>query len=298
MKLGEEFLDEDSDSWCPDGNMTGYDLADFLRQWLIENEHADKSVCEVIQSDDRFSHIRCHVGTAKVFWSHLQLERFLGGGFGSSANPRHHSTASLIALAIKSDNFFSQDDPIWLDYFCLRQCQNDFVPEVVVELIAWIGKMVASLDDSIQFAGKNFMAEYLSRSFCVLELFAAVKGRVALQCRTNSCREAVMPRLMSSKPTESKFYARGWCGPVNVASAKTRDAKDKELIDSFIIEHIGFEEFDRIITAAVIDADGIQGGMHSSIHHEVEQRARAEMEKYLGRTIPLKYRFNFGSATN
>eukprot|EP00929_Paragymnodinium_shiwhaense_P047267 TRINITY_DN23970_c2_g1_i1.p1 TRINITY_DN23970_c2_g1~~TRINITY_DN23970_c2_g1_i1.p1 ORF type:complete len:337 (-),score=47.12 TRINITY_DN23970_c2_g1_i1:154-1164(-) len=265
-------------------------LSDFLRQWLVKNEHMDKSVCEVIQLDDRFSHIRRHVGTARVFWSHLQLESFLRGHWGEG-----ECTAGHIANAVRSHDI-GVDDPIWLDYFCLRQCKSDFVPEVVVELIGWIGKVVASMNGTLKFmvmadgriGAWQLMGEYLKRSFCILELFAAVKGRASLSVPMNYPVNQLLPLLMSSKPTGST-YERGWIGPVSSKAAGTRDNKDKELIEGFIKDHIGFEEFDRIVSISLIDAAprGIQMLGGNLMDRQAEQEAKEEMERRFGTSIDL-----------
>lgn len=40
------------------GNMTGYELADHLRQWLEREGHASRSACEVILADGCFAEAR------------------------------------------------------------------------------------------------------------------------------------------------------------------------------------------------------------------------------------------------
>jgi hypothetical protein len=58
----------------------------------------------------------------------------------------------------------------WLDYFSLRQNGNDFDPEIIMALIARVGSFVATVP--LDFS-------YLTRSFCVLEIFSAVKAQKA-----------------------------------------------------------------------------------------------------------------------
>ena len=55
----------------------------------------------------------------------------------------------------------------WLDHFVLRQCQPDFTPKVVIEVIKEIGLVFADIKRGTGIGN-------LARSFCVLELYAAV----------------------------------------------------------------------------------------------------------------------------
>merc|ERR1711937_365847 len=73
----------------------------------------------------------------------------------------------------------------WVDYFTLRQCQPDFIPLAIVEVIRDTGNVVVD----VKF-GKGI--GNLERSFCVLELYAAVAGNcnlVVTQEVTGSKRE-------------------------------------------------------------------------------------------------------------
>ena len=57
---------------------SGYDLQKFIQNWLRQSGNSDKSVCEVIFSDPRFTALRSEVQKpASVFWSHIQKEDFL-----------------------------------------------------------------------------------------------------------------------------------------------------------------------------------------------------------------------------
>ena len=59
----------------------------FIAQFLKAHNHADKSVCEVILTDEKFASIRDQVGHAQVFWSHAQWEDFY--------NPRSDALDSM-----------------------------------------------------------------------------------------------------------------------------------------------------------------------------------------------------------
>merc|ERR1712039_869468 len=93
-----------------------------------------------------------------------------------------------------------RDALIWVDTFSLRQCQPDFKTAAVLQLIEDIDCFVAEVHDS----------EYAQRSFCVLELFAAVR-----------CKKNIMlaHRYYTAYAMPSKFITA--LAQVDVASAKT-----------------------------------------------------------------------------
>ena len=119
------------------------------------------------------------------------------------------------------------DTHIWVDAFCLRQCQNDFTPEEVVALVKHIGATFVNFD------GPTSGSLYLTRSFCILETFAAVQSgdkMMTLLPRNGPLRNRGCP-LLSTLPNYS----------VDSKNAQTRRQKDKELVDSFIANGVGFE---------------------------------------------------------
>ena len=98
--------------------------------------------------------------------------------------------------------------------------------------------MVAAIDDTF---------EYTSRSFYVLEVYAAVVGEATLICDQVGCLSSYVQKRLQHRPLQSQL-------------ATTRDERDKKLIDNFIKEHVGFDNLDRIVTQAVINGS-----------HQVEQ---------------------------
>jgi hypothetical protein len=101
-----------------------------------------------------------------IFWSHIQLEEVLNPG-------------TLYKIGIKSQHAGIDREArgqipswhkqvVWLAYFCIRQCQNNFVVQTVVPLIKDIGALIATVDLKINerklgAAFKN--GNYLQRSF-------------------------------------------------------------------------------------------------------------------------------------
>jgi len=111
-------------------HITGYDLLDFVNGWINDNGHTEHSVCEIILLDERFEAFRDTVGPASVFWSHIQRESFAESiQTGSGSRPTISNLRAACNLFCWTNPFF------WLDYFCLRQLQQDFHLERIRTLI-------------------------------------------------------------------------------------------------------------------------------------------------------------------
>ena len=83
---------------------------------------------------------------------------------------------------------------VWLDYFNLRQCGNDFKPAAVVDLIKQIGVCFIEFDTD--------PTAYLSRTFCALEAFAAVKGDVKTGVLIDEVHAAMVNQMLEAKPVQ------------------------------------------------------------------------------------------------
>merc|ERR1712087_419886 len=111
----------------------------------------------------------------------------------------------------------------WLDYFCLRQLQHDFHPDRVIILIQNIGCLVSSMDRRMT---------YLKRSFCVLEMYGAVSAGLPYVCHQMQVKsKSKMAAMLARNRPPSGYEHQWWVGPVDAASAQTRDAQDKVKID-------------------------------------------------------------------
>ena len=141
-------------------DVVGYHTQQLLQKWVKENGHKQHSACEVILKDPRFAEIAPHVGRSHAFWSHIQGEDLLGEG-GTLRNMLDVVGTNRLHLPPGRQQLF------FLDYFCLRQAQNDFEVHVVLGLISEIGKIVVSIDPEL---------DYCARSFCILEAYAGVAG--------------------------------------------------------------------------------------------------------------------------
>jgi len=231
-------------------NVTGYDLADYTRKWQRSKGLEHLSVCEIILVEPDFQHLRQYVGLANVFWSHIQMESFLGmSSTYHDKNDRNEDSTlwQLLSVHNKFGNRLPDQDSLflWVDYFCLKQCQSDFNVDCVIELINDIGTLVAALDSKF---------EYLKRSFCVLELYGAVRGssNLLVNCPINATD---MRKIIASDRAEATgIHGRYWVGPVDLAAAQTRDKKDKNMIDGFLQQLPGgFDAVNSLVTEKILE---------------------------------------------
>ena len=123
------------------------------------------------------------------------------------------------------------------DYTTLKQCQNDFDLPRIRQVIKEINLTIAELDMDLQ--------AYLTRSFCILELFATVEGGAKL---------LVQMHFLRAFDVAAELAAR----PVDAAKAKTRREADKAKIDGFVEAMPGgFERLNATITTAIKEAAAV-----------------------------------------
>ena len=99
------------------------------------------------------------------------------------------------------------------DYTTLKQCQSDFDLPRVRQVVKEIGLMLAELDFDLQ--------AYLTRSFCILEIFAAVDAGATLLVQMHYLRAFGVAVELAARPVDAK-------------AAQTRRDKDKATIDGFV----------------------------------------------------------------
>ncbi len=170
-------------------NMTGYDLVDFVKEWLIKEGLQHLSLAEVILSEDRFAHLRKYVGIATIFWSHIDNEPVIDHCSGTLVRMREAREKYIDQLPPRDEQYW------WLDYFSLRQgIDNDFDIIAIVDLIKSIRNVVCSLQDS-----NSTVKTYLSRSFCLLELFSGINDDMNLICYGNRVHRGVLECQLAPK---------------------------------------------------------------------------------------------------
>ena len=117
------------------------------------------------------------------------------------------------------------------DYTTLKQCQNDFDLLRIRQIIKQIGLTLAELDLDLQ--------AYLTRSFCVLELYGTVAGGAKLLVQMHVVRAVDVTAHLAANPVDAK-------------AAQTRREKDKATIDGFVEAMPGgFEKLNATITKAI-----------------------------------------------
>ena len=123
------------------------------------------------------------------------------------------------------------------DYTTLKQCQNDFDLPRIRWVIKEIGLTLAELDFDLQ--------AYLTRSFCILELFATVEGGARLLVQMHAVRAFDVAAELAARPVDAR-------------AAKTRRDADKAKIDGFVESMPGgFERLNATITTAIKEAAAV-----------------------------------------
>ena len=200
---------------------TGYDLAEAIKMWLRTNNAEGKSVCEVLKERGWTG-----IGTAEVFLSHVQAE----SPDETLRAMRNIDKRFGVARKLQYDK-----SKIWLDYVSLRQLQNDFKPEQIVELIDQTGAVYVFMDGAV--TGSS----YTRRTFCILETSSAIERQATLMIETP----------VDGPLREPAYSAWACCAgeclrhpmpdyTIDAAAATARRADDKAKVDKFIEEGPGF----------------------------------------------------------
>jgi len=154
----------------------------------------------------------------------------------------HCGTLPLELLRMEYPYAQSQTGFVWLDTFSLKQCKNDFSVDAVLQLIEEIPYFVVELflefDGPHRSEGASKPIEYATRSFCILELYGAVLAGKRIYSTSNAGHKDEMYRTLQ------KFG-------VDTSSASARHQEDKEKVDKFIVDYVGFKNMDRQFTRAM-----------------------------------------------
>ena len=213
-------------------NLTGYDLAESIRAWLTEMGATALSVCEVLAGEgweydevvagEQTGRRAKAVSKANVFYSHMQSPCAVSVMFNNLWLTSHTFEDVLPA---ECDTYF------WVDYFVLRQCKQDFNVDAISAVVREIGCTLAELDSRMR---------YLTRSFCVFEVFCtAERSDAKLLVLTEMAAERMRSALGSM--------------PVNSVAAQTWRGEDKRMIDTFINDTFGTAAaFDQRVAEALI----------------------------------------------
>ena len=218
------------------------------------------------------------MGASTVFFSHIQQEEFLrdtlpavldvtGAGEmedcaarGSAENEgKAPGKGWRRSFRRKKESANDKGMPeekalVWLDYFCLRQCRNDFDVHLVLGLIKKIGFLVASID-------KDFL--YVRRSFCILEAFAGIADpdtKVAFHYAHRRGDGSKARRGERVEGGGDGISDRQLCDRINTEEARTRSKKHQNIIHKFITDGsflypaVGYAGIDAQLKTALLES--------------------------------------------
>jgi tetratricopeptide (TPR) repeat protein len=235
----------DGECWNKTEEYNGYDLCVVVRDFLRANGFDHLSIAEVLWSEGREG-----VGEATVFFSHIQ-------------NLPIQTTLQTLREASKAYMSEMGTRPrFFLDYLGIRQAQKgDFDIQVVRKAIHDTPLLLVELDGAKDGIG-NAAPNYFQRSFCDFEVFCAMEDS---QARGGVRKVLVFGPAAKDPKTApwlaSKVNAHGY-NIVNSCNAQCRWPEEKEKIDQFIQDSVGFAELDRLVGAAV--ADGCVYGLQTA----------------------------------
>jgi len=215
------FRQENKSDWITPSHgaaLIGYDVCNAIKSWVKKGGNDSYSVCELMYKAGYHE----HVGQAELFVSHVQTQSLsdfladLRSSFGLPWNGQFRRSPPFAP--------FGAHSKFWIDYFVLRQCQQDFRPHQVKEVIVQIGAVLAIKDHEMK---------YFTRAFCIMEIAMCEKDPYIVLSQSRSER-------ILSLPASSDV---GWA--VDSSKATARDPNDLALIRSCIHENGGFSEFDQ-----------------------------------------------------
>jgi len=213
---------------------TGYDVAECVRAWLSKTGNVGLSICEVLTAEGS-----CHVGQAKAFFSHVQSM---------------HISQALHSLLVAAEAFaqFTEQTCFWFDLFTLRQCQKGaFVPSQIVSVIGRIGLTLVELDEK---------ATYLTRSFCLFEVFATIQGKAELLCLARN----TLGSDNISERWEEMLELPEMIQTLDSTTADCRSKEDQKLVVEYIQNAMGSEHLDDELKKAIMrGADRCRPGVFS-----------------------------------
>ena len=144
------------------------------------------------------------------------------------------------------------------DYTTLKQCMQDFELPKVRQVVKEIGLMLAELDFDLQ--------AYLTRSFCILEIFAAVDAGATLLVQMHGVRAFGMAVELAARPVDAK-------------KAQTRREKDKATIDGFVEAMPGgFERLNATIAEAIKKAAVPIAGQFSASEIDLQNKGLTDQD--------------------
>ena len=222
---------------------TGYDVVEATKQYLRKSGNSGYSLCEVLSADRN-----PEVGKADVFLSHVQSAH-IGELLGT------------MKAAIDAFQECSENTKFWVDFFTLRQCQEHaFEPAEMVGVIRDIGVTVVELDGdfvgNLDVGGGNVVhagaapCTYLSRTFCIFEVYATLKAKGKVLCIPKSVVGLEWDRDRWAALLKLSEKVNG----IDCRTATSRNAKHKRQIERYVETNIGFDSLNNLVRKAILQS--------------------------------------------
>jgi tetratricopeptide (TPR) repeat protein len=162
-------------------------------------------------------------------------------GYGSGLEEEEVSVPDFQSLVVQKTE---ESCRFFVDYFCIRQCLNDFSVPHVLRAIKEIGLTVVEL-------GTNWRSNDspLFRMFCVLEIFGTAKARGALLVCGPALQEPAQVKDLLQVATDQD------CSKEVMDSrnrASCRWAEEEQTIRQYICDSVGYEKLDNLVLAAIV----------------------------------------------
>merc|ERR1712137_585815 len=104
-------------------------------------------------------------------------------------------------------------------------------------------------------AAMNPIKGYVKRSFCLIEVYAAVAGNVNLAVQQDIWTRWQLEILLAPELPSAKYLADKWVGPIDCKEATTRNSADKDMIDGYIASlDDGHALLNKVVTQAILDS--------------------------------------------
>jgi len=198
-----------------ESTLVGWDLAAHIRAIFEEKGYTEFSAAQVMRAMFRGRRLCSHVRACQAFLSHVQVE--LVG-----------TAMKAMRMAARSLRVF--EPSLFVDYFTLKQCQDDFKMGRIRSVIGTIGHTLMLLDPVMHVKEPSCKPDLSKRIWCLYEVYCTISQSKELQGMVS------LSGLLASN-------AYGSVQDIDdVAEALSRKREDKVKILQAIEQEIGIDE--------------------------------------------------------
>mmetsp|Transcript_68693 Transcript_68693/g.190132 ORF Transcript_68693/g.190132 Transcript_68693/m.190132 type:complete len:299 (+) Transcript_68693:3-899(+) len=219
---------KDEDDWITSAcdkvgheGISGYDLKVAIQVFCYRAGKPDKSVCEILleEGDPEVGYY------PQAFLSHIQLLNFV----------------ETLGIMRQGANLFpaigAPNPKFWVDFLTLRQNVDDFDLPSILEVIANIGTTLVEMPVEPE--------QYLSRQFCIFEVFATLSAKKQLLCYPVEAEQAKRNAVEHAGRRLRALAVRS-------EDAKAYRADEQAEIASCIRENVGHERLNEVVKEALL----------------------------------------------